>query len=50
MKRMIQCLSLSVLFLSLSSCGLPGAALRSVGRAASAVGGLVPAAAAAAAL
>ncbi len=50
MKRFLQGLALAALVFSLNSCGLPGAAVRSTGRLAQSVGGLVGPAATAAAL
>ncbi len=41
MKRIIQWITLAGLMLSLSSCGLPGALTRSVGRLGTSVGDLI---------
>lgn len=50
MKKALRWLALAVMITSLTSCGLPGAAVRSAGRLAQAAGGLLGPAAAAAAL
>jgi hypothetical protein len=50
MKRFLQRVALTALVFSLSSCGLPGAAVRSTGNLAKSLGGLIGPAAAAAAL
>jgi hypothetical protein len=50
MKRLLQWIALTALALSLNSCGLPAALVRSTGSLLNSVGELVPAAAAAAAL
>jgi hypothetical protein len=50
MKRIFQWLALTALVFSMTSCGLPGAAIRSAGRLVQTAGSLVGPAAAAAAL
>lgn len=50
MKRILQWLALTVLVFSLTSCGLPGALVRSTGRLVQSTGGLLGPALAAGAL
>jgi hypothetical protein len=50
MKRFLQCIALTVLVVSMTSCGLPGALMRTTGNLTKSLGGLLGPAAAAAAL